>query len=211
MALQRVELTAPFQPFIHRWRKVVELLDPAATEDVAARSHLQLLHETLLEELGEVIKAKHDMVENGVIDFEHLYTIFEPGRLIFSTENGKDRLFQLIATAKVSDPCSGTQYQNISRRYADMDGAKFGTANKVIVIHDFQGTVKIDTLVAFPVEFHAYKEALMQGLVRRGKAFEDLFGHHFRAYKGIASGYTQAGYGMVKYDLEDWIQSHFGH
>jgi hypothetical protein len=82
--LQRLVFSAPFQPFVHRWTKLVDVLE--TTTDEATRAHLKLFHKVLHEELKDAIAAKNDLVANGVITFEHLWTIFEPGVLVYGTD-----------------------------------------------------------------------------------------------------------------------------
>ena len=132
--LQRLVFKAPFQPFVHRWPQLVGLLDAKATKDEVARSHLQLFHDVLYEELEHAIKAKIDLVKNGVISFEFLWTILEPGKLIFAPEDGKERVFQLNSSWTATDSRRGMEFQSLSCWCVDMDGDKFGQSNENLAI-----------------------------------------------------------------------------
>lgn len=70
--LDKLEFTAPFHPFVHRWPELVELMRSDDLED-KTREHLQLLHDVLQYEIGDSIKACEDYVRKGVISFKHLW------------------------------------------------------------------------------------------------------------------------------------------
>lgn len=70
--LERLTFEAPFKPFVHRWRDLVEYMGRDDLED-KAREHLTVLHDILKYEIGDSIKAYEDYVQNGVITFQHLW------------------------------------------------------------------------------------------------------------------------------------------
>lgn len=70
--LERLTFEAPFKPFVHRWRDLVEYMGRDGLED-KAREHLTVLHDILKYEIGDSIKAYEDYVQNGVITFQHLW------------------------------------------------------------------------------------------------------------------------------------------
>ena len=188
-SLDRLVFKAPFRPFVHRWPRLLHLLQPEVTQDETARSHLRLLHDILYyEELKNAIDAKIDLVKNGVITFEFLWTIFEPGTLVYSTEVGKERVYQLINPG-IGMEQDGRQYQQLNVWGVDWDGDKFGSRHESLQVFEFEGTAKITALQAFPLDFHPEKRDLCARLVARGRLFEQFAGYHFQAYSGVALGY----------------------
>ena len=183
-SLQRLVFSSPFAPFVHRWPQLVKLLDPAVTPDETARQHLQLFHDTLYEELKLPISAKLDLVKNGVITFEHLWTILEPGLLIFGFEDGKERIWELTNSRLTSIEGVPCQYLNVWS--VDQDADKFGRSNSAFPIFEFGGTARITSLRAFPLDFHPKKQQVMKRLEERGRLFESLAGYHFMHYIGTA-------------------------
>ena len=189
--LDRLVFKAPFHPFVYRWPRLLHLLQPEVTQDVTARTHLSLFHDVLYEELKNAIDAKIDLVKNGVITFEFLWTIFEPGTLVYGTQSGKERVYQLTNTGVGTDS-SGRQFQSLSVWGVDWDGDKFGSSHENIQVFEFGGTAKITALRAFPLDFHPEKQDLCARLVARGRLFEQFAGYHFQAYSGVALGYGKA-------------------
>jgi hypothetical protein len=175
---------APFEPFVHRWTKLVDVLQ--TTTDEKTRAHLQLFHDVLHEELKDAIAAKNDLVANGVITFEHLWTIFEPGVLFYGTDEGKERVFELQAANYQTDRRSGLNYLQLQSRGIDWDGETFGSSIEYLSNFEFEGTKPITRLAYFPLDFHPHQQDVISRLTMRGKVFENFAGFHFMAYRGTA-------------------------
>jgi len=62
--LDRLQFNAPFEPFVHRWEKLIEAREKETDTDT--RNHINLLYDVLEEELRENIREKDDLIKNGV-------------------------------------------------------------------------------------------------------------------------------------------------
>jgi hypothetical protein len=198
--LQRLVFRAPFQPFVHRWTKLVDVLE--TTTDETMRAHLKLFHKVLYEELKDAIAAKNDLVANGVITFEHLWTIFEPGVLVYGIDEGKERVFEL-QSASYQEDRSGLPYLQLYCRGIDWDGDKFGSSSLYLSNFEFEGTKPITRLAYFPLGFHPHEQDLISRLTIRGKVFQKFAGYHFMAYRGTALTYGRCG--LVKQTVDSRI------
>lgn len=198
--LQRLVFRAPFQPFVHRWTKLVDVLE--TTTDETMRAHLKLFHKVLYEELKDAIAAKNDLVANGVITFEHLWTIFEPGVLVYGIDEGKERVFEL-QSASYQEDRSGVPYLQLYCRGIDWDGDKFGSSSLYLSNFEFEGTKPITRLAYFPLGFHPHEQDLISRLTIRGKVFQKFAGYHFMAYRGPALTYGRCG--LVKQTVDSRI------
>ncbi|KAF2450110.1 P-loop containing nucleoside triphosphate hydrolase protein [Karstenula rhodostoma CBS 690.94] len=174
--LQRVEFTAPFECFVHRW-------DRLQAERV--------LCSTLESELAASIREKDDLVAHGVMRFEKLWTLFEPGCLVYRKHDGHDRVYKL-KSAKIEQATSGRVYK-LECQYVDFDGTNFGYNKETINIKEFKGTKKIAKFEAYPLEFVEGVEELKTRLVERGAVFEAYKEYRFVAYDGIALGKVNRG------------------
>ena len=199
--LQRLVFKAPFQPFVHRWAKLVNVL--RTTTDEATIAHLKLFHDVLHEELKDAIAAKEDLVANGVITFEHLWTIFEPGVLFYGTDEGKERVYDLQSASYAEDRRSGLRFLQLQGRGIDWDGEKFGSSVQYLSNFEFDGTKSITRLANFPLDFHPLKQDLINRLTNRGKIFEKFAGYHFMAYRGTALTYGRCG--LIKQTVDSRI------
>ncbi|OAL30586.1 hypothetical protein AYO20_08673 [Fonsecaea nubica] len=201
--LDRLVFRAPFHPFVHRWDKLTSLLEEDNFEEDIARDHLKLFRDTLFEELENAIAAKIDLVKNEVVTFEYLWTIFEPQTLVYSMSDGKECVFKLNSSSRVTDSRRGLELLQLDVWSVDWDGDKFGQHVTYLSNYEFPGTTPITSLQAYPLKFHPEKEQLMLRLVARGKLFERLAGYHYKAYRGVALGYGRCG--MIRHNVESRI------
>jgi hypothetical protein len=175
--LKRLVFEAPFQPFVHRWRAFEEYRK-RKDFDVTTAEHLNLLYNVLREELKDVIKTLEDYVEKGIVTFDHLWTIFQPGTFIFSASHrGAASAMRLNGGQYVELKC-GMAYQ-LSAESVDWNGY-FGRSTETINLFEFPGTTNIVGLKAFPFSFHPDRSAVEQELVERGQKFEQLAGCHYK-------------------------------
>ena len=63
--LERLSFNAPFKPFVHRWKNLLQVLEDEKDEE--AKSHLLILHRVLEAELRDDLKALESYILNGVI------------------------------------------------------------------------------------------------------------------------------------------------
>ncbi len=181
-SLTRLKFQAPFKPF------VIE-----REENEETKKHLRLLHSVLYGELKETITAKEDLVANNVMTFCDMWTIFAPGDLVYTVEDGQDRLFEL-SSADYSVNRKGETIFNVSCYNIDWDCESFERRYETVVNIAFEGTGTISRLPAYPLEFHPNKSKLLKGLLERGKKREKFAGYHYMALRVLALGTLGAGW-----------------
>ena len=62
-----------------------------------------------------------------------------------------------------------------------------GKIQTVVNLRPVSGTVKIDSLDAYPIKFHPDEEKLRETIMNRGKKWVSLIGVHHKEYDGIAA------------------------
>jgi len=191
--LDELVFDAPFSPFFHRWEKFEQLRKDE--KDEATKSHLELLYQALALELKPVIQRHKDLIRHKAIDFEILWTLFTPGDLMYSHDNGHDRLYQ-TADCEYWQDLSGMKF-TIRCDMVDWDGEKFGKTIMSEQISKFKGTKQITTLPSYPLQFHPKAEEMKKKCVERGRRFRDLAGTHCKDYKGTAIEYMKFSYQTV--------------
>jgi len=196
--LDRLEFEAPFEPFVHRWQRLEDV--KLQEDDLETKEHLDLFWEILEAEIGETIKTSKNLVAHGVITYSHLWTIFEPGSLIFTKTDGHERVIKL----KVGRYGYGGQSFCVCYQYVDWDGENFGTVEKFLEIAKYPGTGAITALVAYPILYHPNREDVEQRCIARGVIFESLKGFQYRSYKGIGISEVNS-YKTVKYHIDGRI------
>jgi len=183
MKLDRVEFNRPFKPFVHRWERFVEARNNE--QDMTTRSHVDLLYRVLDEELRDVISSRNNLVANGVISHDLLWTIFEPGDFVFSVVDGRKRAFSFESGD--INPKNGKF--EMEGKYIDFDGEDFGYVTHSMSVPAYEGTSAIAALPAFPLVYHSDHATIRRQLTARGKLWQDHRGYHYKQYEGIAKTY----------------------
>jgi hypothetical protein len=182
--LKRLEFEAPFRPFVHRWPQLLQYRARSDLEDNVVK-HIDLLYDVLRVELKDVIKTLEDYVDHGIVTFEHVWTIYQPGSIIYSSShNGAHGAYRLRSGVYVKTQC-GMMYQ-LTVEAIDWNGNNFGRSIEVIRLLEFKGTVPILALKAFPLSFHPHQDKVKEMLINRGRKFERLAGSHYKEYDGFA-------------------------
>jgi hypothetical protein len=85
VSLRRLEFSGTFQPLIHRWGEfkagIQRLKDGANREGADERAterleHAELLYKLLETEFEETISSSQDMISQGVITYDLVWTVF---------------------------------------------------------------------------------------------------------------------------------------
>ena len=188
VGLKRLEFSGRFEPLIHRWgdlqAAIVKLKLENESDSAERLEHAELLQTLLSEEFKDAIDASMDMKNQGVMTYEHLWTLFQPGSFVYSKQQGQDRIFRLHSS-KYGQDRNGNPVYWLTCQYVDYDGTRFGTNKLNVCIPIFEGTRPITNLPTLPLDFHGSKEDLKAKLVERGAKIENFAGSHYRAYNGV--------------------------
>jgi hypothetical protein len=186
--LKRLEFSGRFEPLIHRWADfqaaIERLRRDESDESVPRLKHAELLQSLLAKEFNETIDSSRDMKKEGVMTYEHLWTLFQPGSFVYSKQQGQDRIFRLHSS-KYGQDRNGNSVYWLTCQYVDYDGTRWGTNKLNVNIPLYDGTRPITNLPTVPLGFHSNKEDLKAKLIERGGKVENLAGSHYRAYHGV--------------------------
>lgn len=176
--LKEVTFNEPFWEFFYRWDALNEAQEHQGTD---AQEHTRLLLDTLSNQLGAVHRVAQDLLQNNVITYDYLWTLFPPGTLVYSRIFDRDCFLEVKSTqyhdgmAKRYELCC---------RYIEWNGTMFGWMTKLIGIQPFSGTQSIQDLAIYPVSSHKALDDVRLKLLERGRKFVSLSGCHHRAYRG---------------------------
>ncbi|PWY75469.1 P-loop containing nucleoside triphosphate hydrolase protein [Aspergillus heteromorphus CBS 117.55] len=183
MTLERIEFKKPFKAFVHRWSQLTDARDKET--DPTAKAHVDLLYGILEDELHDTVSHKNDLLRNGVVTFDLLWTIFEPGETVYSTENGHQRIYKF----EFGDVNEYTKKFQITGSYIDFDGTDFGYMSTSLLIPPFDGTKPITSLPAFPLICHEDFATVRSDMIARGKLWLEHNGYHYKEYEGRGMAY----------------------
>lgn len=195
VGLNRLEFSGKFEPLIHRWSELQTAISNLSAETEADRTtkeHAELLQKVLVDEFKTLIDTSQDMKNKRVMTYEDLWTLFQPGAIVFSRQDGQETAMVLTNTRYAQD-AKGNPCFWVRCKYVDWDGTKFGTQGINIAIYPYVGTRHIAQLRAFPIEFHPDAKAVRERLIERGAKVEALAGPNYRSYHGMGWRYGHQG------------------
>ena len=188
--LNDLEFIAPFRPFVHRWQRLTDVLNDE--RDSETKSHIQVLHDILQEELKLCLEARADFIHHKVVTFKNLWLIFEPGTTILTTVRKR----QVAAKLKHSSVYMG-KHEDVFHLECEcvyFDGETFGWHPTSFDIPEFGGILEIHELPVCPLAYHPKAKEITKRLVADGKKFEQLAGIHHKTYQGVALNGLQPFY-----------------
>ncbi len=158
----------------------------ATSPDNARCQHLEILIHHLEEAQQSTTNTLQPLLKHGEITFDLLWALFRPNQLVFTecSGTGKPRCIKYDFGDFVTE--LGEKKFRIEGRYYDYDGKQFGEASIKLNIAGYQGTKRIESLGAFPLEYHPQQQIIRTQLAQCGQSFVQLTGTHHRHYHGRA-------------------------
>ncbi|KAH8648577.1 P-loop containing nucleoside triphosphate hydrolase protein [Xylariales sp. PMI_506] len=178
-------------------------------DDEEAQAHLQILLNYIDDTLEEEIRSHKRAVKSDsrAVSYEHLWTVFKPGSLIYARFLGQPRVFKLVSFGYVEGDDPGL---SVTGEFVDYDGEMFGTRTMPFHIPRYSGSLRCEQLNVVPLELLPNQDALRRRLIERGRRFEKLVGQNFVHYNGVAVKRAKCGYerfnvnGRVMIDCETY-------
>jgi len=153
-------------------------------------THLSVLLKVTKELLSETSKAVSALQTKREISYEHLWTIFPKDIIVYSRQDGQDRLYQVVEINR--SPSS------IACRYVRFDGTIFGMARTSLFIGHYDGAKSISDLSVYPIGFHS-DQALEKRLAERGRQVLDFQDICYREYSGVGKAECYDDNGEVQH------------
>lgn len=204
--LKDLTFTRPFHEFYYRWDRFQEEVRALHEEDGGSRlSHINLLQDVIRKEIQPHIEKKEDLLTHGLITFDYLWALFEPGLEIYTNTDGQDRLYRLVSSKYIK--LMGGVLFEMTGRYIDCDGTSFGYVSTQLSLGSFDGIMGVSELNIIPSYLHHDVDRLRGEMRKRGAIFEKLNGYHYRSYNGfviLSHGYHGGSNKQQVCDLFWW-------
>ncbi|KFY05238.1 hypothetical protein O988_00150 [Pseudogymnoascus sp. VKM F-3808] len=164
-----------------KWNRV----DP---QDSIIREHIALLIDHINLSYKETKVRLASLLKTGEITYDLLPFLFKPNEFVYTTCRGtkKPRCIRFQSgEAKVST--NGVEYFHIKGKYLEFDGKMLGKVPIETAILGFRGSRNINSLEAFPLQYHETEKSIRETLVKCGRKFcFSLIGTQHRQYRGRA-------------------------
>jgi hypothetical protein len=185
--LKRLEFRSPFREFFYRWSQFVEAAPVEEDDNKTTVEHYKLLFNVISNEIQPHIEQAEDLLQNDVISFDYVWTLFEPGSEIYSRVDGQDCLYLLNSGGYQGLPGGTGKSYTLSCRFINTDGASFGYTNTTLAIDQFEDIKPVSELNVLPSHLKSGIAQIRMRLEERGRKFETLMGMHYMAYSGAYS------------------------
>ncbi|KAI8953402.1 P-loop containing nucleoside triphosphate hydrolase protein [Xylaria longipes] len=187
----------PFKPYVHRWEAFSEAWSQSDTDERTSEE-LQHLRRELESRIDGHLSALGRVKKTGVVSFENLWMILNPGCFMISRSAGPTQVFKFIqATFSPATHMTPAMYE-LTLAYVDWNGAccGFSTTSKEIV--EYEDSISVTKLPVYPVEFAAQWKEIEPKLIARGRKFERLRGYHMKMCQGKKYVKVEEPYPKIK-------------
>lgn len=201
------DMRSPFQMLYHYWKDLDEWTK--ALDDDEARLHMNLLLDYMEVELGPDRNRIETEIKKGQINYLQAWSLYRPGELLLSFENGHPWLLKAAKTAYEENTKVGP-WLEVHCTYTDYDGVTQGEANRVIKMYQKRNfashhPANILDLPVFPRKFYlSQDESLETSLKSRGEKFLSLRGALTLKYDGLAEYMKEPPPDFYDPDMSTW-------
>lgn len=160
----------------------------ADPQDSIIREHIALLIDHIHLSYKETEVRLASLLKTGEITYDLLPFLFKPNGLVYTTCRGtkKPRCIR-FESGEAKTSTTGVDYFHIKGKYLEFDGKVLGKAPIETAILGFYGSRTINSLEAFPLQYHEAEERMRETLVKCGRKFYfSLIGTQHRHYRGKA-------------------------
>ncbi|KAJ7757187.1 hypothetical protein DFH07DRAFT_958772 [Mycena maculata] len=178
---KHISLTFPVECLYH-YRQELRAEAQTMQERSVALEHLNILLNFIETQFATTIEQVNNLLPQGLISFETLWTLFRPGAIIHGKIRGYDRAFKLESYSYIG--ASGSFNQ--CGIYVDYDGQNFGAREKRLIIPPFDGSTSISALPFAPLAMRTRKDEIRKTLMKRGERFQTMKGQCHGEYVGVA-------------------------
>ncbi|KAI0151594.1 P-loop containing nucleoside triphosphate hydrolase protein [Xylariaceae sp. FL1272] len=183
-----VQISAPFHSLFYYRDELESVGTVRFQDDEDVKAELQLLLNWIKTRFEQEIRAWKACVSgvNQSMRYDHLWTLFPPGTIIYHDFLDQPRACKLQMHAykkafTMLPPmfcCQGT--------FLDFDGDVLGERMQPLNIEQYSGKKSIHDLPFRPLELHPNASQIRSRLLIRGRKFETFLGQHYVEYDGLA-------------------------
>jgi hypothetical protein len=172
----------PFQPVVHRWDRLNELLD--LSTDPERKQAAKELVDFLRPILGPSVDALAKTKKTGKVTFDDLWQIFTPGELATTAFFDVEAACRMTKYERKDPPNCQPPYYIVHLEYLDWNGERCGYASTKVTVGHFDGFRHVVSLPVAPLYYNPAAEDTRRRLIQRGRKFESLRGYHFQSCVG---------------------------
>lgn len=148
------------------------------SEDITAVNHLDLFVDYIDAAFESTDERLCGLLGNKEITYDLLWALFKPNTEVYTTCTGtgasRCALFNYCEERK---DMSGSKFMYLETRFLASNGNVLGEVTTGLRIPYFRGTIRIELLAAYPLQYHPEKDEIRNKLIQRGCKVRLLNGH----------------------------------
>jgi hypothetical protein len=187
------ELLIAFHPHFLAYAESLQQKKRRSEEDTHTLNSVNLLNSTIADDYRVTLATINRLISHCEITYNFIYAILIPRSIMVArcAITGLPRLFRLTSWQRVCiDGTAMYQLQMESVDLVDRSTTRsvvVGKVQTVVHLRPTRGTVRIDSLDAYPIKFHPDEKALRETITKRGKKWVSLIGVHHKEFDGVAA------------------------
>ena len=175
-----IEIKKPYDPLFHHRRELREY-SRSAERSPEQTKHLDVLIKFMDDHLSATERRYMQLVPNGMVDFENLWTIYRAEDIIVQQTDHFRQCYRITSCGMAVDN-EGVKYFELRVWSWGYNGYKFGPVEEQLRVDEFPVPRKIVLLKFCPLNLlpNEEQESLTKSLVLRGRLWRDAvnLGHH---------------------------------
>ncbi|KAL7795153.1 P-loop containing nucleoside triphosphate hydrolase protein [Trichoderma ceciliae] len=155
----------------------------------AKREYLRVLISYLEYNFVHIEKDLKMMLDNGVITFDLLWTLWKPSTLIYSPtylHHHVPAISMVTFSERRKRILPESDEYSVEVKVVDFDGKSLAYKTLRRELRYFTGAVKINSLPFYPLRYHKDEAQICSLLIERGAKFVSLQGVHHKLFTGMA-------------------------
>ena len=151
--------------------------------DSSVLSHLGLLHNLVENVVYQSKEKTDDLLQNGVMDYDHLWVLFAPGTDVVSrVEGGHYQAYRVSETGQYCHERKPEEYR-VECYYVDSSINGLGHCQHTFCVKRYGGLRPIRDLRPIPLEMHQDAH-LREKLLARGRRFKQVNRLKYQSFSG---------------------------
>ena len=148
--------------------------------------HISIAQQFVYEDFGSRIADLTSLLEHNEITYDLLWAIFPPRCLIFTKKTLLDQPQVMRVDSTSYQETQSGFWLELDCQAVAHDGEDFGTSVHTVKIRAFEGTLKVDDLDGFPLQYHRDEHSVRKEFIARGRKYVSMLGSECQEYSGPA-------------------------
>ncbi|KAF8186777.1 hypothetical protein BJ912DRAFT_451923 [Pholiota molesta] len=203
------EIFIAYYPSFLQYAADLKAKTSRTTEENHVLASVNVLTSTIASDFRITLNKIDHLTSHGEITFDLLYAILVPRSVMVGrcSITGLIRLFQLASWTRTA--VEGKAVFQLNLESIDLvdrpitQSVVVGRVQTTVHIRVMKGTFKIDSLDAYPLQFHPDPKGLEDMIRKRSKKWVSLIGTHHMEYDGLAA--IKNGEILVKHNIRSRI------